>query len=817
MKRLRTCIVGGMSTALLVSLGLGSWAYGQECTNDAGTGDIAESEACLTNDVDDTTDYGCNDLPGLFITLSSGDFTDGVVEICGGASTMENSQSCPVTCDVDDDCPAGASCIGDPNPGDGNEEGTCSPVCLGPACDTDADCPDGVCVGDPNPGDGNQEGLCNNGETCVDGLCVGGNEPSIDGRDTDWYLIPQDLLSFMDHPDNGGDGNGVIQVNAQHLTAELDMLIFVIDVTRDPGGQACDVDDDCPGDAICEGDPNPGDGNADGTCQEQCDAAVFSSPHGCITGGGEACDEDGDCHSGDCVGDPVPGDGNAEGTCTAVNQMKTQTLVIDDHPDGVAVWTGTGFCSGAGNWGDPAFFCSTDDNDYILEISFTEAPTACAPGSPRGPCNEPNEFNRPGCEDPDCCALVCDLPGLAVCCLVGWDQGCANAAIDQFCAPDIGSPVFMATGPDQAVDGYLRVKADPYGSFATASFGGTEDGGDLYNPAGDDMAGLGPAEATFSNGYYFFIAAANQRQILANNLDWQDSIGNQQDGFVERDIPLAGVSVEFDHNTDGTTDGLTSMFTLTGPGLDLTFELDQRVANPEGAIATLTQTYTITNGLATPITFDMNRQFDGDFSWVGDAVDDSVGTATNGVPSHVWVFQQEVGTSATAVTHSAAVGPGGWATEYCGAKQFVNPLGDPELCPDYGFGSDTDEWDSYGLPDCWVNHIALVGYDLNGTSGNPDGADDVHCVLVQTVTVPGSGSAVMEILHTYGQQTPYGLATEDCPCDCADGGDGTVNVVDFLALIGEWGTAGACDCADGGDGTVNVVDFLAMIGVWGPC
>ncbi|MHC4141971.1 MAG: hypothetical protein ACYSUF_08875 [Planctomycetota bacterium] len=56
-----------------------------------------------------------------------------------------------------------------------------------------------------------------------------------------------------------------------------------------------------------------------------------------------------------------------------------------------------------------------------------------------------------------------------------------------------------------------------------------------------------------------------------------------------------------------------------------------------------------------------------------------------------------------------------------------------------------------------------------------------------------------------------------CPCDCADGGDGVVNVVDFLALIGEWGTAGACDCADGGDGTVNVVDFLAMIGVWGPC
>jgi spore coat protein A len=56
-----------------------------------------------------------------------------------------------------------------------------------------------------------------------------------------------------------------------------------------------------------------------------------------------------------------------------------------------------------------------------------------------------------------------------------------------------------------------------------------------------------------------------------------------------------------------------------------------------------------------------------------------------------------------------------------------------------------------------------------------------------------------------------------CPCDCADGGDGVVNVVDFLALIGEWGTSGPCDCAQPPDGVVNVVDFLAMIGVWGSC
>jgi hypothetical protein len=61
------------------------------------------------------------------------------------------------------------------------------------------------------------------------------------------------------------------------------------------------------------------------------------------------------------------------------------------------------------------------------------------------------------------------------------------------------------------------------------------------------------------------------------------------------------------------------------------------------------------------------------------------------------------------------------------------------------------------------------------------------------------------------------LSVSLCPCDCALPPDGTVNVVDFLALLADWGGTGPCDCADGGDGTVNVVDFLAMLGAWGSC
>jgi hypothetical protein len=56
-----------------------------------------------------------------------------------------------------------------------------------------------------------------------------------------------------------------------------------------------------------------------------------------------------------------------------------------------------------------------------------------------------------------------------------------------------------------------------------------------------------------------------------------------------------------------------------------------------------------------------------------------------------------------------------------------------------------------------------------------------------------------------------------CPCDCADPPDGVVNVVDFLALLAQWGGPGPCDCGDTLDVVVNVLDFLSMLATWGPC
>ncbi|MHC4969046.1 MAG: DUF7467 domain-containing protein, partial [Planctomycetota bacterium] len=57
----------------------------------------------------------------------------------------------------------------------------------------------------------------------------------------------------------------------------------------------------------------------------------------------------------------------------------------------------------------------------------------------------------------------------------------------------------------------------------------------------------------------------------------------------------------------------------------------------------------------------------------------------------------------------------------------------------------------------------------------------------------------------------------ECPCDCAVPPDGQVSVLDFLALLAQWGGPGSCDCEDPPDGVVDVGDFLALLAAWGPC
>ncbi|MHC5007217.1 MAG: hypothetical protein ACYTGF_07670 [Planctomycetota bacterium] len=58
------------------------------------------------------------------------------------------------------------------------------------------------------------------------------------------------------------------------------------------------------------------------------------------------------------------------------------------------------------------------------------------------------------------------------------------------------------------------------------------------------------------------------------------------------------------------------------------------------------------------------------------------------------------------------------------------------------------------------------------------------------------------------------IACEPCLGDCEVTPDGIVGIVDFLALLGQWGNPGSCDFDGNG---VSVTDFLILLANWGLC
>ncbi len=80
------------------------------------------------------------------------------------------------------------------------------------------------------------------------------------------------------------------------------------------------------------------------------------------------------------------------------------------------------------------------------------------------------------------------------------------------------------------------------------------------------------------------------------------------------------------------------------------------------------------------------------------------------------------------------------------------------------------------------------------------------------------GSAIVGVAAIELQPPPVGLLGDPefpgpCQWDCGNS-DGDVGIVDLLALLAQWGSAGSCDFDGGG---VGITDFLALLGNWGPC
>ncbi|MCH7798396.1 MAG: hypothetical protein IID28_08100 [Planctomycetes bacterium] len=76
-----------------------------------------------------------------------------------------------------------------------------------------------------------------------------------------------------------------------------------------------------------------------------------------------------------------------------------------------------------------------------------------------------------------------------------------------------------------------------------------------------------------------------------------------------------------------------------------------------------------------------------------------------------------------------------------------------------------------------------------------------------------AGAAQAEIVD----EIPMRLQLQEpaCPWDCGLPTDKSVGIVDFLALLGQWGMIGT-SCDFDGEG-VGITDFLALLGHWGTC
>ncbi len=132
---------------------------------------------------------------------------------------------------------------------------------------------------------------------------------------------------------------------------------------------------------------------------------------------------------------------------------------------------------------------------------------------------------------------------------------------------------------------------------------------------------------------------------------------------------------------------------------------------------------------------------------------------------------------------------------------------------DYAY-EDEQHWDdtAFDIPPC--ARAAVVTLYYQSTS------KEYVEFLRDTNVTDNLGQVVYDEWVLHGRSAPVDMDTaaielaEECPWDCGDG-NGTVETVDFLALLAQWGqTDVPCDFDGAG---VDTVDFLALLANWGPC
>ncbi len=105
-----------------------------------------------------------------------------------------------------------------------------------------------------------------------------------------------------------------------------------------------------------------------------------------------------------------------------------------------------------------------------------------------------------------------------------------------------------------------------------------------------------------------------------------------------------------------------------------------------------------------------------------------------------------------------------------------------------------------------ANTATVGGGMANEVGGEPQIAESTFCGNAPDAIAGG---------YTDGGRNVF---ADRCPCPADTNGDGTVDVIDLVAVILDWGNDGTTRGADVvPDGVVDVLDLVAVVVAWGEC
>lgn len=107
------------------------------------------------------------------------------------------------------------------------------------------------------------------------------------------------------------------------------------------------------------------------------------------------------------------------------------------------------------------------------------------------------------------------------------------------------------------------------------------------------------------------------------------------------------------------------------------------------------------------------------------------------------------------------------------------------------------------------------GIELCGTTAGTGGVvlEDGAVMLVgQAITGKTSSN---DFIVQFGAIHCLTAGPSSCAADIDN--SGTIDVVDLLQLLADWGPCVGCASDINEDGQVDVIDLLALLAAWGPC